>query len=51
VQLVRRRVIRRTARSLTALAPFLAGAVAGAEINRRGTRTLAAGVLRDLATP
>jgi hypothetical protein len=51
VQLVRRRVIRRTARSLTALAPFLAGAVAGAEINRRGTRTLAAAVLRDLATP
>ena len=49
-QLVRRRLVRRTARSLTALAPLLAGAVAGAEVNRRGTRALAAGVLRDLAT-
>jgi hypothetical protein len=50
VQLVRRRLVRRTARSLTALAPLLAGAVAGAEVNRRGTRALAASVLRDLAT-
>ena len=51
VQLVRRRLIRRTARNLTALAPLLAGAVAGAEVNRRGTRALAGAVLRDLATP
>ena len=50
VQLVRRRLVRRTARSLTALAPLLAGAVAGAEVNRRGTRALAGAVLRDLAS-
>jgi hypothetical protein len=49
VHMVRRRLVRRTARSLTALAPLLAGAVAGAEVNRRGTRALAASVLRDLA--
>jgi hypothetical protein len=50
VKLVRRRLVRRTARSLTALAPLLAGALAGAEVNRRGTRTLAGAVVRDLAT-
>ena len=49
VKLVRRRLVRRTARSLTALAPLLAGAVAGAEVNRRGTRALAGAVVRDLA--
>jgi hypothetical protein len=49
VKLVRRRLVRRTARSLTALAPLLAGAVAGAEVNRRGTRSLAAAVVGDLA--
>jgi hypothetical protein len=47
VKLVRRRLVRRTA--LTALAPLLAGAVAGAEVNRRGTRSLAAAVVGDLA--
>lgn len=48
VHVVRRRLLRRTARSLSALAPMLAGAVAGAELNRRGTRALAHAVLRDL---
>jgi hypothetical protein len=48
VQMVRRRLVRRTARSFAALAPMLAGAVAGAELNRRGTRALAESVRRDL---
>jgi hypothetical protein len=51
VHVVRRRLLRRTARSLSALAPMLAGAVAGAELNRRGTRALAHAVLRDLGAP
>jgi hypothetical protein len=33
---------------MSALAPFLAGAVAGAEVNRRATRSLGAAVVRDL---
>lgn len=49
LRLVRRRMARRTARNLAALAPFLAGAVAGAEINRRSTRSLGEAVVRDLA--
>lgn len=49
VHAVRRRLVRRTARSVTKLAPLLAGAVAGAEVNRRGTRALAEKVVRDLA--
>jgi hypothetical protein len=31
------------------LAPFLTGAVAGAEVNRRATRSLGEAVVRDLA--
>jgi hypothetical protein len=49
VHVVRRRLVRRTARSVTKLAPLLAGAVAGAEVNRRGTRALSERVVRDLA--
>ncbi|HVE73519.1 MAG TPA: hypothetical protein VNA30_00280 [Mycobacteriales bacterium] len=42
------RVVRRFGRNLSTLAPFLAGAVAGAELNRRETRSLGEKVLRDL---
>ncbi len=37
---LRRRVARRLARNATTLAPFLTGALAGAELNRRETRAL-----------
>ncbi|HEY9388607.1 MAG TPA: hypothetical protein VIR27_02415 [Mycobacteriales bacterium] len=37
---LRGRIIRRLGRSATSLAPFLAGAVAGSEVNRRATRAL-----------
>ena len=47
--LLRRRLARRTRRSLTSLAPALLGAAAAAELNRRGTRKLAATVRADLA--
>ena len=48
-RLLRRRLALRTARNTVSLAPFLAGAVAGAEVNRRGTRALGEAVVRDLA--
>jgi hypothetical protein len=47
-QQLRQRVVRRLGRNLTALVPFFAGAVAGAELNRRETRGLGEAVLRDL---
>ena len=37
---LRTRMLRRMGRSTTTLAPFLAGAAAGAEVNRRSTRDL-----------
>lgn len=40
-QQLRRRVARRLARNATTMAPFLTGALAGAELNRRETRSLA----------
>jgi hypothetical protein len=49
IRLARRRVLRRLGRNLTSLAPLLAGAVAGAEVNRRATRSLGEAVVRDLA--
>ena len=49
-RLVQRRLARRAVRNLSALAPFMAGAVAGAELNRRATRTLGESVARDLAS-
>jgi hypothetical protein len=49
IRLVRRRLMRRTMRNASALAPFLIGAVAGAEVNRRSTRSLGDAVVRDLA--
>jgi len=48
-RLIQRRLARRAMRSLSALAPFMAGAVAGAELNRRATRRLGDAVVRDLA--
>jgi hypothetical protein len=47
-QQIRQRVVRRLGRNLSSLAPFLAGAVAGAELNRRETRNLGEALLRDL---
>jgi hypothetical protein len=48
-RLLQRRLMLRTARNTVTLAPFLAGAVAGAEVNRRATRALGEAVVRDLA--
>jgi len=49
MRLLRRRLMRRTARNASSLAPFLIGAVAGAEINRRATAKVGDAVARDLA--
>ena len=40
--------MRRLGRNLSTLAPFLAGALAGAELNRRETKALGEALLRDL---
>lgn len=45
---LRSRLLRRLGRSTTSLAPFLAGAVAGAEVNRRATRQLGDALLAEL---
>jgi hypothetical protein len=47
-QQLRTRIVRRFGRNLSTLAPLFAGAVAGAELNRRGTRALGAALLADL---
>jgi hypothetical protein len=47
-QQLRGRVLRRLGRNVTTLAPFLAGAVAGAELNRRETRKLGTALVKDL---
>jgi uncharacterized protein (DUF697 family) len=49
VRLVRRRLVSRFGRNLTSLAPLFVGAVAGAEVNRRATRSLGEAIVRDLA--
>lgn len=49
IRLVRRRLAGRLGRSLSSVIPLLAGAVAGAEVNRRATRSLGEEVARDLA--
>jgi hypothetical protein len=49
-QQLRARLIRRLGRNVTTLAPFLAGAVAGAELNRRETRKLGDQLVEDLRT-
>ena len=48
-QQLRSRLVRRFGRNLSTLVPFFAGAVAGAELNRRETRALGAALLRDLS--
>lgn len=48
---LRQRLVRRAGRNLTTLLPFLAGAVAGAEFNRRETRRLADKIISDLTRP
>lgn len=45
---LRVRLLRRMGRSTTSLAPFLAGAAAGAEVNRRSTKDLGARLLAEL---
>lgn len=45
---LRSQVLRRIGRSTTSLAPFLAGAVAGAEVNRRATKQLGETLLAEL---
>ena len=49
IRLVRRRMLARLGRNLSTLAPMFAGAVAGAEVNRRASRALGEAVVRDLA--
>ena len=49
VRVIRRRLASRLGRNLASLAPLVAGAVAGAEVNRRATRSLGEAVVRDLA--
>ena len=49
IRLVRRRMVRRTLRNTTSLVPFLIGAVAGAEVNRRATASLGNAIVRDMA--
>ena len=46
---LRERLRRRLGRSLTAFGPLLTGAVIGAELNRRGTRSFGESVREDLA--
>ncbi len=48
-RLLQRRLARRALRSMAALAPLMAGAVAGAELNRRATRALGDKLVRDLS--
>ena len=47
-QQLRARLVRRLGRNVSTLAPFLAGAVAGAELNRRETRKLGDALRTDL---
>ncbi len=50
-QQLRQRVLRRLGRSTFSLLPLLAGAAAGAELNRRETRALGEAILRGLRRP
>ena len=47
-QQLRSRLLRRLGRNMSTMAPFLAGAVAGAELNRRETRKLGDALRADL---
>lgn len=48
---LRSRLLRRLGRNATTLTPFLAGAVAGAELNRSATRLLGDKLIKDLRKP
>ena len=50
VRMLQRRLLLRAMRNMSALAPLMAGAVAGAELNRRATRSLGEKVTRDLSS-
>ena len=50
VHMLQRRLALRTMRNMSALVPLMAGAVAGAELNRRATRSLGEKVVRDLSS-
>ena len=50
-QQLQRRVARRAVRNLSTMAPLLMGAVAGAELNRRETRSLGQTLLEQLRSP
>ncbi|HEX2849726.1 MAG TPA: hypothetical protein VHN98_04200, partial [Acidimicrobiales bacterium] len=50
VRMVRRRLVARLGRNSASMAPLFAGVLAGAEVNRRATRSLGEAVIRDLAT-
>lgn len=50
-QQLRRRLLRRLGRNVSTLAPFMAGALAGAELNRRDTRRLGEDLLAQLRRP
>lgn len=47
-QQIRQRIVRRVGRNLSSLVPFLAGAVAAAELNRRETQSLGNALIGDL---
>ena len=47
-QQIRHRLVRRLRRNLSSLVPFLAGAVAAAELNRRETKALGDALIGDL---
>jgi len=47
-RLLQRRLAKRALRNMSALAPFMAGALAGAHVNRRATRALGEAVVKDL---
>lgn len=46
---LRKRIVRRFGRNVSTMAPFLLGAAAGAELNRRETRALGDALVEDLA--
>ena len=49
-RMLQRRLARRAVRNMSALIPLMAGAVAGAELNRRATRALGDKVVGDLSS-
>lgn len=48
-RMLQRRLAMRALRNMSAVAPLMAGAVAGAELNRRATRALGEKIVRDLS--